>query len=516
MTGPSTLRLDRMSGGGVVYLPIAVLLAASLFVGENAGASSCPPPTAEAGDNCVLTGDVVIVQPIELGAFAWLNCRGHRIMPTMAGSGSNPADYVPSEPETAIIITGERGARVQNCVLGATWARFDFGIFAIDSKNPGRQGHRILNNEIHSRESGVTFLRVDDALVNGNLITWTTGSGIRVRRDSNRNRVTNNVLTSPGAPPSSSRIVPGGAFFGPADDGIVLSAFPLHVLYNLVVDGRLYQFPNFNGSSYPGIEGNYIEGNVLTLPGSSMGKSHAGILVTANHSNTRIVGNTVVTAGLGIRTAGLRPEQMVQRVSHCVDAEGGMLARFCESDSDCFIPGVDAEPIGVCPTLQQDVVDLRGRAMFIEGNLLVGPFNSSIASQRTGIFGGAGTLDGIIRGNRVLGSGTEAGISLLGNMVESGLVTDNRIQDASIGILLSVSGTAVSHYGACVAFNDIINSTTRAVDVLGVYTLPTELSCNQSGNYWGHSRPPCFAPSDSPDPALIVDSHPFCHPVAKP
>jgi hypothetical protein len=238
-----------------------------------------------------------------------------------------------------------------------------------------------------------------------------------------------------------------------------------------------------------------------------------GIYVANNVFGTRLIGNTVITAGAGIRLAGLMPQQPVQRIAHCRAVEGVDLDRYCESDADCYIGGIDSAPIGTCPALQQDVVDLRGLFTVADGNLLVGPFNSTNQAQRAGIVAGAGTVGGIVRGNQVLASGIEAGISILGSSIETATVTNNRVDGASIGVLLSQMNAA--NFGACFALNDITGSVVRAVGVVGGYTLPTELSCNGSGNFWGHTSPPCFAASDSPDPALITDSYAYCQRVAR-
>src|SRR5262249_44651386 len=157
-------------------------------------------------------------------------------------------------------------------------SRFDFAIIAINSKNAGKSGHRIRNNEIHARDSGITFLRVDDAQVTDNVITWSNGFGMFFARDSDRNRFNNNTMSSPGLPAAPMRLVPNGLFRNNVtDDANVLASFPLFPLYNVVIGGRLYQFPNSEDGHYPSHNDNLIEGNHVSLPGSSVGKSHAGI-----------------------------------------------------------------------------------------------------------------------------------------------------------------------------------------------------------------------------------------------
>ncbi len=245
-------------------------------------AGNCPDGTRAAGSGCTLDSDLVLTQPLELLSFTTLNCRGHRILPSLPGSGTTPADYVPSVPAVGIAITGEEGVEILNCIIGRDGSRFDFGIIAVNSKNAGKSGHRIRNNEIHARDSGITFLRVDDAQVSDNVITWTNGFGMFFARDSDRNRFNNNTMSSPGLPAATIRLLPNGPFRDVADDAISLGAFHLVPLYNVVIGGHLYQFPNSEDGYYPSHDDNLIEGNYVSLPGSSVGKSHCGILATTN------------------------------------------------------------------------------------------------------------------------------------------------------------------------------------------------------------------------------------------
>src|SRR4029434_5172446 len=112
--------------------------------------------------------------------------------------------------------------------------------------------------------------------------------------------------------------------------------FPVQPLFNLVIGGKLYQFPNSDDGYYPANEDNFIEGNRLSLPGSSAGKGHGGIYVATNAMRSQVIGNTITEAGVGIRLAGLMPAQVVTRPARC-SAEP---ARFCVTDADCFIPDV--------------------------------------------------------------------------------------------------------------------------------------------------------------------------------
>jgi Periplasmic copper-binding protein (NosD) len=481
---------------------LSLLIAATEISHVSAGNSTCPAGTRAQADSCVLDSDLVLDAPLVLESLATLNCRGHRLLPLAPGSGTTPDSYV---------ITADRGVDIRNCTIGEEGWRFDFGIIALNSKDAGKFGHRIHDNEINVRDSGITFLRVDDAQVNDNVITWSSGYGISFARDSDRNRINDNIMSSTGSPPAAVRLVPGGPFRSPADDGLFMVAHYFQPLYNVVIAGRLYQFPNFEDGQYQGNDDNVLEGNHLSLPGSSVGKSHGAIEVGSNSRRTRVIGNTITAAGVGIRLAGAMAAQAVSHPGVCLNPEGQQVSRLCQTDADCFIPWIDPTPVGTCSGLLTETSDRRAHDTVAEDNILVGPFNSTTAT-RAGIFGGNGTVGGIIRRDQVFGTGIEPGITLAGNMIETGVVTGNIVLGASIGLMLQ-QGPAAS-FGARVFLNDIIGSTTRAVGVSGTYTLPTELSSNGTGNFWGHASTPCFTASDTPLPLLIQDSYPFCATVA--
>jgi hypothetical protein len=333
---------------GISFMPVALATASPLVAGgfsqPSSGNAVCPKGTRAAGKSCVLDSDLVLAEALQLEAFTTLNCRGHRILPSNAGAGTTPDTYVPSVPAVGVWITGDREVDVRNCVIGEEGARFDFGIVAINSKHAGRLGHRIHNNEIHARDSAITFLGIDDARVNDNVITWSTGFGISFVRDSDRNRVNGNVMSSAGSPPAAHRIVPDGPFRTPSDVGIFLVAQHPQPLYNLVIAGWLYQFPNSEDGQYPAHEDNVLEGNRLSLPGSSAGKGHEAIEVGSNAMRTRVTGNTITEAGVGIRLAGFMRALAVSRPGRCVNSEGHTTTRFCQTDADCFISEIDVVP----------------------------------------------------------------------------------------------------------------------------------------------------------------------------
>jgi hypothetical protein len=496
-------------GSHILVLAFLVAAAAS---NPFAVGSVCPPGTQAAAGSCVLDTDLVLEAPIELPSHMTLNCRGHRILPAAAGTGTTAETYVASTPAVALAITGPREVDVRNCVIGEEGRRFDFGIVAVNSKNAGSLGHRIHDNEIHARDIAITLLRVDDARINDNVITWSNGFGISFARDSDRNRVTGNDMSSRGLPPAPFRLVPGGPLRNASDDAIFLVNIHIQPLYNLVIGGRLYQFPNLVEGQYPSHDDNVVEGNRVSLPGPSTGKTHHGVDVGSNSTRTRVIGNTFIQGGVGVRMAGFMPAHSIPRVARCVKRQGEQVDRYCATDNDCFLPEVDRAPVGTCPALVTDIRDLRARGTIVEHNLLVGPFNFADPVVRAAIFGGNGTSGGVIRGNTIFGSGGESGITLAGNSFETAEVTRNIVQGASVGLSLQQNNATV--FGARVYQNDFTGSAVQAVGVRGPLTVAAELSFEGVGNYWGHSTAPCFRPSDSPLPHLIHDSFAFCVPVA--
>ena len=478
------------------------------FAMSSSGSASCPDGTRAEAEACVLDQDIQLGSPLELSSFTTLNCRGHRILPQSPGTGTTPVNYVPSVPAVAIAITGDREVDVRNCVIGSQSARFDFGIIAINSKVVGKSGHRVHDNEIHARDSGIVLLRVDDARVNDNTVTWMNGFGIVLMRDSDRNRISGNRVSSTDSPPGTFRLTPDGPFQTTVDNGIAVNALHLDPLINFIVGGRLYQFPNSEDGQYARAENNIVEDNSVYIPGSSLGRSHIGILVAHNAVGTMVGRNSIDHAGTGVRLAGLREDQMVQRAARCSERRD----RFCHTGADCFIPGVDDVAVGACPLLATDVLDLRAQDSVVENNILFGPFNATQPPMRTAIFGGNGTRRGVIRGNRVFGTGVESGITLVGESLDSAEVTDNVVQGAAFGLVLQ-QVPQVTSFGAKVFRNDFVGSTIRAIDILGAYTLPTELSWLGVGNYWGNSTAPCFTTADTPS-SLIQDNNASCVPFA--
>jgi len=468
----------------------------------------------------VIDRDTRLASTLELGDGMTLDCQGRRLLPTAAGSGSTLADFVPSQPEVAIAILERHGATVRNCVVGTRDERFDFGVLVA-----GGGGHRVADNQLNVRTYGVKLLAASDNLVENNDLTW-TGYGISMLRNADRNVVRGNRLRlvlddaplpymrdDPGMPTKTT----GGR------DGInVISPVAYHPVATVVVNGRFLQYPTADGvpdectgpcPGYGRAQDNLIEDNLIWLPGPPpLDNTRIGIIAAMMSSRTVIRGNVIHEGAHGIRMAGNAPAQPVLRPAHCVDAGGVPTDRLCATNDECFIDGIDAVAVGTCPALATDVIDAQARDTLAEDNRLFGPFNDGRPSFRTGIVGGNATVRGIIRRNQIQGTGTEAGIVLATYTLQTGTVTGNRIHGAQYGLLLS-RGTA-AFFGAHVWGNDIVDSTVAAIGLDSPYPFATELSFDGVGNYWGHDEEPCFRASDSPDFALIHDSHASCRSLA--
>jgi hypothetical protein len=150
---------------------------------------TCPPFARPAGQgHCVLDSEVRIDSTIELGDSQTLDCKGNRILPAVAGSGTTAADFVPSGPEVAVAILGHSGASLVNCVLGSLQEPFDFPLIVTGSPDVTAGGNRIVGNTLHARSYGVKIvpaceLSIKGQVVGGNWFLFDTDGGkLTVRR----------------------------------------------------------------------------------------------------------------------------------------------------------------------------------------------------------------------------------------------------------------------------------------------------------------------------------------------
>jgi hypothetical protein len=191
--------------------------------------------------------------------------------------------------------------------------------------------------------------------------------------------------------------------------------------------------------------------------------------------------------------------------------------RYCLTNADCFIPGVDAASLGSCSGVTSHPEIMYSKDSLLEGNVLLPPYDGG------GIVTGP-SENPVISENTIVGDGALPGIVLGGAALESATVTRNVISGAKNGLRLTAAPLGMSiatKFGSKVFLNDITGSTGRAIQTVGrnaasPYSFPTELSVSGQGNYWGHT---CadggFLSSDTSDPSLVTDSHPYGQPVAE-
>jgi hypothetical protein len=298
-------------------------------------------------------------------------------------------------------------------------------------------------------------------------------------------------------------------------------------LFNAIIGDSLYQFtttqspiPNedFTGDTL-------VEGNIITYKKNN--STEDGIVVS-NTLRTTIRNNTIGRSPLdpdgpdGGRQASMRSGGITgppgtgflrQFPGNCTLNS----TRHCLSDFDCNIPGIDPVSQDTCDLPQTQSVFWIPSNIMIENNTIYGPFGvagiSSLADDLT------------IQGNNITGplTGPNAlgGINIFGKFtIEKAVITRNRVSGVSTALFLNkVFGDTASFFGAKISLNDFTGYTT-AVGTSNDYDLPSELSVDGKGNYWGLT---CAEGGFDPTKVLrvngtqnpnVVDSHPYGEPVA--
>jgi nitrous oxidase accessory protein NosD len=377
------------------------------------------------------------------------------------------------------------GVTIQNCIIGDATKPFDFGIVIAKSKIPPEQendpeaaalhGNKVLDNEIRTRAAGVQVLEADYTHISGNTFESIGGcsNGI-VQWDSDRNQIIDNtIIGSSGTSGGPARGYPGtdDQIFACLSAPIFLSGavgpFPL---VNARVGNELIQLRNapnigLTGQTELSPDGNVIESNTITQVGSSEGKANDGISVSHDTTDTLIANNVVLGGLRGIRTAAITSTITIPGTC-TLDS-----SRYCLSNADCFISGVDTTPKGTC-TGVTTIPNVRrtSRGTRIEHNELTGSFNDraiDMASQSTVI------------GNTIAAT-APIGLAISNEMLETGIVQHNVVDGPVTGLRLG-RGVA-SFFGAMVSLNDFTGYT-NTVRVSNGYPLPTFLSADGKGNY---------------------------------
>jgi hypothetical protein len=487
--------------------------------------SSCPPPTLPQGSQCVLTHDVTLAQTLEVTSFTHLNCKGHRLVATTAGTLENV--NAPSQPQVAILLREAYGVKIQNCVIDG----FDFGVFALRGKVPALLGNdpgalsllrnKLLQNTLQARFAGVTLVSYDNMEIANNRITFSTlaGRGVALMLDSDGNSISENVITGtadaiqavrvPGpagasnpvvGPPRRDMIAAGAAVRGA---GIVIGQIDGNdpTLFNAVIDGTLYQLTTTT-SPVPNEDftaDNLVEANEISYPYAAEAADAVTLAQWASESGIALVialrtvvrNNTIRYVPVPIRVGAQNgPKQFP---GTCRGDRG----RLCLAGSDCRIPGYDLQDLGPCSLPPPQQVSWATGDSLIEANIIQGPFNSAI------LLAGQGTT---VRENLVVGpllqapyggGAVWAAISLWGGLsIATTTVERNTVSGVSeaLGLRKTFQLSATS-FGALVSLNDFSGDTTR-VRISSGYDLTSELSTGAYGNYWNRSHCPGFLQSE--------------------
>jgi Right handed beta helix region/Periplasmic copper-binding protein (NosD) len=513
---------------------------------------SCPPPTLERGNQCVLQEDVVLEETLELASDTKLNCRGHKLTPATVGVLDEPRtsenEFQPSKPELAILINEANSVTIQNCSI----EDFDFGILSIKTKTPedlkdnhgavAQLSNKILQNNINVRTTGIHLLQSDNTLIAGNRVTYHSvgGRGIVLQLNSDNNKIIGNkIVSTDSASTGQVRRLPGGPIVaGIADNGIqTFQSTPFTSLLNLIINNRLFQVGTPGALQDPEdafrLDNNLIQLNTLEDIGgvlstcsldpdtpcstdadcSSIDKgtcllkavntSVAGIQTNFGSANTIIRNNILRGWAVGISFGGV-PSVLLEggKQGTCsLDS-----SRLCRTIADCTFMIDRFGDKGTCSGAKDVTVDGQSMNMLAEGNII---FGSILAGIHLGQ-----TVGSTVRGNIIKGP-TDRGINLIHDAILSGTVERNIISGSKNGIALT-AGLA-TFFGAKIRLNDITGYN-NAVLTLEDYNLPSELSVEGKGNYWGLPCPgfdrATVRMENGEINLKVIDSHPYDQPVA--
>jgi hypothetical protein len=177
------------------------------------------------------------------------------------------------------------------------------------------------------------------------------------------------------------------------------------------------------------------------------------------------------------------------------------------------------ESKGTCSLTPQESVFWITDGGLIEDNIILSPFDIGL-----GCIG----KDLTVRNNTLIGptrTASGVGIRLAAkNTLETAIVTGNTVSNVPIAVQLiyispGLAGLVPSFFGAEVSLNDFTGYTI-AVGTSNDYILPSDLSVDGRGNYWGLT---CAEGGFDPSKVLrvngtvnpnVVDSYPYGVPVA--
>jgi hypothetical protein len=495
--------------------------------GDATGAGGANPYL---GPRITLDHDVVLDRTLELAPFSRLDCRGHRLTPSVSGTPDDTRtpenEFSPSVPEVAIYLNAARGVTVQNCVIDG----FDFGIEVANAKLPAESRHhdRLVNRFLRNTISGWVPIQVvgaDDNLIEGNRLTYgqgARGGGIQIWADSDRNIIRNNTILGRSIEENTQTpIFPGWRLGQLRPDGVsLLVGTQVQCVINIIIDGRLQQIlcDDVGRQDENVVEGNYID--VDSTLSRDIGSGENRFL--------RVEGNEIHRGWEGVHFSGTGIAQPFHLPGYCSRDP----SRYGDDDGYCFIPGIDQEDLG--PLVPGKLVTIEGGVEhgLIRGNRILGPFSGAgtTLDDATGpdaVFIAPNPRYPVIEDNEITGS-ARAGVRLGTYAVETAIVRRNVVHDNAYGILLVAQGNyPLRFFGATISLNDITGSSRRAVgnSTTPLYDLASELSDPETlrGNYWGRTCDDSngFRPYNPEDPNYgdslrtdILDSHAFGEPVA--
>lgn len=538
------MRIRTSLPGVAIRVFATVMLVAAFIAGGNSvTAQTCPLDSVKnAAGECVFNTDKTLgTEPgvpgtLILESNTTLNCQGHSLRAARPGSGT--ATAARSFPEVAIFLNGVHNVVIKNC----TFNRFDFAIFAINSKRSPASAPpiQILNNRITARFVGISLMFVDDAEIRGNQVTFTTagGRGLYVGRNSDRNKIVNNeirvnissapldansAVRAPG-PVGSSNPVIGPSNPNARESSAVLIAQtegPEPALLNAIIEGVRYQLPVGNSVELKDFsDGNVFERNAIV----TVGTVRVDGINVSGAQNTLVSRNRIVGGRVAIREGVQTTTKLFPGTCTIIDLEPEPHPRFCLGNGDCTsLPGAN---VGNCQTLVPQLLFWVSHNTIIEDNEITTaqgvPFDIGIS---------ANGINTVITGNEITGPGTSSdaiGIRMVGRFaLGTTTVTRNSVKDVAFALDLihdvpsqPLLNTTV--YSATVSMNDFINFR-KAVKLnsppsVAPYTLFTELSGGTEtstvprGNFWNRSLCPdegFLADLVEPPNPRVTDSHPF-------
>jgi len=476
-------------------------------------AQTCPSPTVQiASGKCVLTQNVTLTKTLILPPTTSLDCRSHTLFPRHQGKDLT----IRSTPEVAIFLNAAQNVQIKNCVM----LGFDFGVFAINSKQPpGGAPIQLLQNEVRARFVAVSLMKVDDAEIKGNLLEWRTkgGRALYVGRDSDRNKILDNHISARLDNSFEAVRVPGPktALSGanpPMGAGsavlITQSEGPEPTLLNAIIDGELFQLTVEEVESSevrdePFSEGNTFTGNTIRI----FGTQPVDGVVVAIAQGTVVSNNKVAGAKNSIRI-GLQFGIKKTFPGKCEQKKNPI--RLCLDNNDCNIPSLDTPTGDTCTNSSQTTVKWVSVGNTIQDNMIHGPFDAGISTlgQDTTITGN--TIVGPLRSVPAfpLTGPPVGGIVLVGKfgLGDTTFVTRNTVRDVAIPLTLGHQITVGSQvqteasataFRAHISLNDFTGYSTAVLLVKGLsppilYEIASQLSDNSTGNYWALVCPTCF------------------------